>query len=336
MKTMVVENPLHRTAGASAGAAAAPTTGHGSCPLVLGEAVQGRLYHGPHFLITAPIQRSSWASFEPDPHAGLVVEPADRTKSLAAVSRYLAGEGLPMGGRLRISTPLQPAQGFGTSTADIAASLRAAAAAWGRTVSPEAISRFAADLEPTDGSMYDGSVAYAHRIGALLERLGSPPPFEALVVCVGEGVDTVAFDNFRKDFQYPLRDQDRLFAAWAMVRQANRRQRVGLLGRACTISARVNQQLLPKPLFAQLARYAELGGAEGVVVAHTGTIQALMLDPARPDHGLRKARAYAFLESLAPGCAFEVESRHAAPPRAARTTAFEHLPSPTMSRAQEP
>jgi uncharacterized protein involved in propanediol utilization len=284
-----------------------PCTGRGSCPLVLGECVQGRLRGGPHFLITAPIHLFSQARFEPDPTLDhVVVDPPERTKSRLAVERYLALEGLPCGGVLHVHTPLEPAHGFGTSTADISASLRAAAAAWGRTVSPETISHIAVGIEPTDGSMYDGSVAYAHRTGALLEELGRLPPFEALVACVGNGVDTIVFDAYRKDFQYPARDEDRLFAAWAMVRRANRQQDVELLARACTLSARINEQLLPKPLFAEMIRYAELGGAEGLMVAHSGTLQALVLDPSRPDHARRKEQAARFMASLTPGCWFEV------------------------------
>lgn len=287
-----------------------PAAGWGCCPLVLGECVQGRLRGGLHFLITAPLNLFSWARFEPRPDiAHISVDPPERTKSRAAVEYFLDGEGLPTGGVLSIETPLEPAHGFGTSTADICASIRAAAAAWGRNVVPETLSRIAVSIEPTDGSMYEGSVAYAHRAGVLLESLGRLPPFEALVGRIGSGIDSRAFDLFRKDYEYPARDEDRLFAAWSQVRHAIRRQDLGLMGKACTVSSWVNQQLLHKPLLSELTRFARGGGADGVMVAHSGTLHSLLLDPVRPDHLRRKRDAVAFLESLVSGIWFEVSNQ---------------------------
>jgi L-threonine kinase len=275
------------------------TLGMGSCPLVLGECVQGRLGNGRHFLITSPIGLFSWAEFTRDPSLGrLVVEPENRTKSLKAVRRYLTEQGLPASGVLRIATPLDPGQGFGTSTADIAAALRAAAASWGRAIAPEEIAVIAIGIEPTDGSMYPGCVAFAHREGMLLESLGSLPPFEALVACTGGMVDTVAFDERRRDFRYSPRDERELVRAWDMMRYANSHRDATLMARATTISASVNEQLLPKPFFDEMLRFVEVSGVDGLMAAHSGTALALILDPSRPGFRERLAEARAFLSTL--------------------------------------
>jgi L-threonine kinase len=275
------------------------TLGMGSCPLVLGECVQGRLGNGRHFLITSPIGLFSWAEFTRDLSLGrLVVEPENRAKSLRAVCRYLSEQGLPPTGLLRIATPLDPGQGFGTSTADIAAALRAAAASWGRVVEPEEIARIAIGIEPTDGSMYPGCVAFAHREGMLLESLASLPPFEALVACTGGAVDTVDFDERRRDFRYSPSDERQLARAWDMMRYANSHRDVALMARATTISASVNEQLLPKPFFDEMLRFVELSGVDGLMTAHSGTALALVLDPSRPGFRELLAEARAFLSSL--------------------------------------
>jgi L-threonine kinase len=273
--------------------------GMGCCPLVLGECVQGRSGDGRHFLITSPIGLFSWAEFAQDRTLGrLLAEPADRTKSLRAVARYLVEQDLPLSGVLRITTPLAPGQGFGTSTADIAAALRAVAASWGRTIEPEEIARIAIGIEPSDGSMYPGCVAFAHREGLLLESLGSLPPFEALVACTGGIVDTLAFDERRRDFRYSAGDERELLRAWDMMRHANSHRDVPLMARATTISATINEQLLPKPFFSELLRFVELSGIDGLMAAHSGTALALVLDPARPGCQERFAEARAFLSSL--------------------------------------
>jgi uncharacterized protein involved in propanediol utilization len=289
------------------------TAGLGSCPMVLGECVQGRLGDARHFLVTAPVDNFSWAEFIPDPALGtVVVEPPERIKAHAAVTRYLAAAGRPCSGRLEVFTPFQPGLGFGTSTADITASIRAAAASWGDVASPEAISRIAVGIEPTDGSMYSGSVAYDHRRGVLLERLGGLPVFHALVVC-GEGeVDTVAFDAERKDFRYSAADERALRLAWDMVRYAARYQDVAVLGSATTISARINEQLLAKPYFKEMHEYMERAGLQGLIAGHSGTLLALLFDPATPGFTEKLQQAREFVGGLRPKIWLETSNRHLA------------------------
>jgi len=255
---------------------------------VLGECVQGQVDDGPHFLITAPITLESRAEFIADLSRDCIsVEPAHCVKSLQAVSRYLTGQSLPLCGSLRVATGARTSLGFGTSTADIAASLRAAAAAWHRSVSPEAISEIASAIEPTDGSMYAGSVAYAHREGRLLEALGPLPQFRAIVMLCGDGVDTVAFDEYRVHFRYSAEAGQKLRQAWWMVRESIRTMDVRLLGQAGMISAEINQKLLPKPLFEEIRDAVEPLGAAGLLVAHSGSLLGILLDP---EKGFRQCR----------------------------------------------
>jgi uncharacterized protein involved in propanediol utilization len=301
------------------------TLGLGHCPLVLGECVQGRLRDRGHFLITSPVNVFSWAEFTPDLSLGrVVVDPPERTKSLAAVTAYLTAAGYPASGVLKVFTPVRPGLGFGTSTADITASLRAAAAAWGEVVTPEVISGIATGIEPTDGSMYPGSVAFDHRRGLLLEHMGPLPPFYALVVC-GEGeVDTVAFDHHRRDFQYSREDERELRIAWDMVRYAARKRDVSVLASAATISARINELLLPKPFFKEMHEFMELTGLEGLIVGHSGTLLAFLFDPHGPGFLEKLERTREFVVDLRPKSWLEIsniqlleESRWGTPQQAA-------------------
>jgi L-threonine kinase len=284
--------------------------GTGICPLVLGECVQGKLSGGVDFLITAPIALYSRARFDPGlSPQGLTVDPPLNTKSLQAVARYLASHRLPERGSLNIQTPLPASHGFGTSTADITASIRAAAAAWGRRVTAEEISRIAIGIEPSDGSMYADSVAYAHCEGRLLERLGKNPAFVALATFDDQEVDTVEFDRQRKSFTYSARELDLLQEAWNGIRQANRTGDAALMAEACTLSTRINEQFLPKALFAEMHRLVEHGVGDGLIAAHSGSSLALILDPSRPDHEARYERARHHLEDLAPWQWFAISNR---------------------------
>jgi L-threonine kinase len=230
----------------------------------------------------------------------VVVDPPERTKSLAAVARYLTEAGHSASGVLKVFTPVRPGLGFGTSTADITASLRAAAAAWGESVTPEVISAIATGIEPTDGSMYPGSVVFDHRRGLLLECLGPLPRFYALVV-YGEGeVDTVAFDAQRRDFQYSREDERELRMAWDMVRYAARQQDVSVLAHAATISARINEQLLPKPYFGEMHEFMERNGLDGLMIGHSGTLLAFLFDPHGPGFLEKLERTREFVVDLRP------------------------------------
>jgi L-threonine kinase len=273
--------------------------GMGSCPLTLGECVQGRLPNGRFFLITSPIDFSSRAEFTIDDSLDtVVVTPPELSKSRCAAARYLKEEGLSPGGRLRVSTPLGWGQGFGTSTGDITASVRAAAAAHGRDVTPAQIGRIAIGIEPTDGSMYSQCVAFAHREGVLLEPLGSLPRFEAVVALPGGIVDTTAFDEHRRDYVYGPADQADLLTAWRMVRYANRTGDVGTMAAASTMSARINEQLLPKLLLREMLEFADRTGIDGLMAAHSGTALALILDPNRPGYSARMDAAHTFVAGL--------------------------------------
>jgi argininosuccinate lyase len=301
--------------------------GMGHCPLVLGECVQGQNQERRHFLITSPIGLFSWAEFKRHyDDDGLTVEPAGCVKSLDAVRSYLSENGLPLSGVLKVANPMGSGQGFGTSTADIAASLRAVASAWNRTISPEAIARLAIEIEPTDGSMYSGCVAFGHLDGILLERLGPLPPFEALVVCTGGVVDTLEFNERRKYFRYSAKDVSQLKMAWEMVRQANQTSDTSLLARATTVSARINERFLPKPYFKELSQSIDLGGADGIMVAHSGTALALIFDPARSGYHMRLAEAKQLLSNLKPPVWFQISNRMIYQ----RITA-KHLPPATQS-----
>ena len=285
-------------------------TGMGQCPLVLGECVQGQTKEHRHFLITSPIGLFAWAEFVRHYDSeGLTVEPVACVKALKAVDAYLLEQGLPQSGILKVSNPMGAGQGFGTSTADITASLRAVASAWNRTISPEAIARVAVEIEPSDGSMYSGCVAFGHLDGVLLERLGPLPRFESLVVCTGGVVDTLEFNERRKYFRYSERDESQLMMAWKMIRRANQTGDTSLLARAATVSARINEQFLPKPYFKELAQFVELGGADGIMVAHSGTALGLIFDPARSDYLMRLTEAKQLLATLEPPGWFQISNR---------------------------
>lgn len=283
--------------------------GAGRCRLVLGECVQGWLPDWEDFLITAPINLAASASF--DPHMGqgpLTVQPLDCGKALTAIKHYLSEKQLPLSGELVIDNPLPLGHGFGTSSADIAASLRAVAQAWSLTITADDISRIAIEIEPTDGVMYREAVVYAHRRGRLLQRLGQLPRFHALVICDEAGIATVDYEERRNGFRYSAAEIERLAIARDQIQLAIARQDPSLLGSAATESARINEHFLPKTFFKEMLGLVESGLGTGLIAAHSGTALGLLLDPADPDFDRQREDAQKALCDLGPGRFLELSN----------------------------
>ncbi|MBD0693873.1 kinase [Streptomyces sp. CBMA123] len=270
-----------------------------------GELLQGALPDGPEFLVTLPVDRWARARFRLDPDGPLRVFPADKTKTRRVAEAMLAAIGRPAGGVLVLDGDLPVGKGMASSSADLVATVRAVGAALGLDTSPAAVERWLRPIEPTDGVMHPGVVAFEHREVRLRERLGGLPA--ATVVAVDEGglLDTVAFNRVPKAYSPAQRaEYAELLAELAAAVRAGDLARVGAVA---TRSAVLNQRLAPKRNLDAMLAIAARVGAEGVVCAHSGTLLGVLLDGTAADHGPRLAAALAACSTL-PGTATTVRA----------------------------
>jgi L-threonine kinase len=248
-------------------------------PATAGELVQGAI-EGVHVHVSAPIDWFVAAEFIPDgrPLRG----PAMRSKALAAVRALLASRELPAAGEVRLRSDVPPGKGLGSSTADIGAALFAAAAAYGLELSSDEAARLALAVEPTDGSLFPGIVAFDHRDGRWLEPLGEPPPVAIVLLDPGGTVDTLVYNAVDRAALL-ARHEAATREALAMARAAIQAGDVTLLGAAATLSALTHQAILPKPLLEPALATGRAAGAAGVCVAHSGTVLGILFDARRTD-----------------------------------------------------
>lgn len=269
-----------------------------------GELLQGTLPDGAlpgredgDFLVTLPIARWTMAAFRAgdDPEA-LEVRPRHKTKALRLVAMILAELPAPVGGRLTIESTLPEGKGLASSSADLVATARAVGNAVGLAMPPRRIERYLARIEPTDGVLYPGIVAFQHRSVRLLARLGSLPPMTVVGVDEGGAVDTVDFNRIPKPFTAAHKREyaellDRLTGAVA-------RHDLPAVGAVATRSAELNQVLRHKWTLEPLRGVcAEVGGL-GVVTSHSGTTLGVLLDPADPAYAHRLAATAQACEEL--------------------------------------
>lgn len=248
-----------------------------------GELLQGVVEHAGvlrRALVSLPCEVfGSRASFEPDRHGGLVVDAAWRTKSLRAAEVTLHALGLETwGGQLRIDSATPLRLGYGSSTSDVAATIRAVAGAFGVTLGPAAIAQLAVRAEHAcDSTIFETeTVLFAHHEGEVLEVFGEFPALEILSFNTDpDGVDTLAFQPAR----YTWWEIEAFRPLLGMLRRAFHDGDARLLGHVATASARINQRFLPKPQLDHLeAIVAEVGGL-GIQIAHSGTLVGLLFEP---------------------------------------------------------
>jgi L-threonine kinase len=239
--------------------------------------VQGTL-DGGDCLVSCPIDRYSRAEVYRRQGSGWTV-PGDAPKTRAALHMALAYLGQThSGGAVRLHSTLPRSRGYGSSTADLGATLYALGRVVGRELSAAEVARLAVQVEPSDSSLFPGLALWDHRGGQYYEDLGAPPPLSVLVLDPGGEVDTLAFNR--------LDHRPRLRQLASQHREAFELLRVGLqqnnptaIGAAATLSATAHQALLFNPWLPPVLALAREVKALGVCRAHSGTLLGLLLDP---------------------------------------------------------
>lgn len=263
-----------------------PHIGHGSSIGHHGEILQGVFEDSTGCLrrglvtLLSTVFRSE-AVFMPDDGDVIRTEPAWKVKARRAAELVLANVSESIrGGRLTIDSNIPPAWGFGSSTSDVTAVVRAVADSVGVALPPREIASMAVAAETaSDAVMFSGqTVLFAQRDGLVIEEFAGPLPAMQVLGFNTDpcGVDTLSFPPAR----YSWWEIEAFRPLLALIRRAVCFQEPGLVGQAASASARINQRYLPKPRFDRIERLVERVGALGLQVAHSGTLIGLLFDPA--------------------------------------------------------
>ncbi len=284
-------------------------SGTGECGAHHGELLQGWFIDARGAvrpgLVTLPLPGwTARAVFAPG-GGELTVSPPDRVKACRAAhltAEAFAGPGRH-GGRLVLDGSLPAGLGMGSSTADVVATVRAVADAYGVAPSPRTVARIAVAAEAaSDPLMFDDRPRlFAHRDGDVLEELGDALPPVLVLGCLlqrGRPVDTPLI-------RPPAPSEDEVRAYAALRSQLRRAVAVGdpaLLGRVATASA---ERARAGPELELLRAVADDAGAVGVQIAHSGNVAGLLFDAAAPGAGPERAAAALRGHGIAPTRLFE-------------------------------
>lgn len=210
----------------------------------------------------------------------LEVRPASKNKVHRAVTLTLDAIGVAgYVGRVIVTDNIALCRGYGSSTADVTAAIRAVLKAFSRVLPVERIAQLAVSAEgASDGTLWDRPVLFAQREGQLVEDFGRALPAMRVLafdsaVC-GLGVDTLALTPAR----YDDAELDAFTILRSRLRVALRDGDLRAIGAVATASATINQRHLPVAAFAELVDLARACGAAGLQVAHSGDVAGMMFD----------------------------------------------------------
>jgi uncharacterized protein involved in propanediol utilization len=230
-----------------------------------------------------------------------VVAPCWRQKAARAAALTLATLELPdVDVELRLKSNIPTGRGFGSSTADVVAAVRAVMDAAGRAQPESVLARMAVEAETaSDPLMIERVVLFGQRSGHILQELGhSLPPIIAVGFATydrsSRGVDTLS----HPPADYSSAEIDQFRRLRADVSRAVPDGDPRLLGRVSTESAWINQRYLPVARLQSIQCVAELTGAVGIQVAHSGDVAALLFSSADATVSDRIAEATSRLSEL--------------------------------------
>ncbi|MDX8529059.1 hypothetical protein RFM68_31855 [Mesorhizobium sp. MSK_1335] len=269
---VVIEN--RRSAGHS-------SNGDGRSCGTFGELLQGQLSNGSascgaHFLVTMPIALFARAYFMPIAGTRCVtVYPPHKVKAQRLAEDLVLALGVS-GGNLVLESELPEGKGLASSSADLVATARSIASSFKRRVRTSLIEKLMAKIEPSDGVMYPGVVAYQQRSCRLLSFLGQMPPLAIVGIDEGGILETVAYDRQRGEISTRQRAQyqELLDRARTAIPQGD----TASIGKIATASALLHQERVPKEYLNSMLKVSEEVGALGVIVAHSGTVIGILLD----------------------------------------------------------
>ncbi|MBD0416822.1 GHMP family kinase ATP-binding protein [Oryzicola mucosus] len=275
---------------------AASRIGVGSAIGHHGELMQGAFEGSDgHFyraLVTLPMRTlQSHATFELSKGHEIAVYPADRTKALRAailVMERCAPSGF--GGVLRVRSEIPVGHGYGSSSADVIAAIRAVSNALGIDLLPSTTSEIAVAAESaSDAIAYEEeAVLFAHRQGRVIEHFGgSLPPFY-LTSFKPSDAKPINTDEIGRA-RYTAEEIQMFRCAAGAVRRAVRNQDPRLLGFAASLSARISQRHLPKSDFESASAIAGQHDACGVQVSHSGSLIGIIVDAGEPGAAAKAA-----------------------------------------------
>ncbi|SHG68974.1 GHMP family kinase ATP-binding protein [Streptoalloteichus hindustanus] len=295
-------------------ARARPKVHSGVCQGTLGELFQGPFRRGDRSeiaIVSLPVDRFSWVYFTEDDGvrtggdrangAGADLAAAGRSKSQRAVEFFLDHFGLRLPpGRWDFHTELAVGAGMASSTADVVATLRCLFRLFDLAYDQRLVRAALAGIERADSVFLDEFALYLSGRHEVVHHFGDHVGLYTCYTTEDGSVDTEDLgDELLAHYgRHAAAYEDCLGELVAAFRVGD----VGALGRSSTRSAELGQLVVPKRHFDEVRANQRTFLADGIFVAHTGSIIGYLFRE-RPDRS-RMDDLSAFFRELGQQCHF--------------------------------
>lgn len=262
--------------------------GNGQAAVHHGEIVQGVFRDGRDWrnaLVSLPCAMyETNATFSRWKGAGITASPkwkvhASRAAQLTILHiRKAYGISID-GGHLELKSDTPVSCGFGSSTSDVVAAIRATADSVEAELEAREEARLAVAAEfASDGTMFAGpAVLFAQRDGWVVEEFAGPLP-AMTVVGFSSGLGTLVNTLELAPIDYTPRERMAFGQLREKLREAILTQDPTLVGSVATESGEINQSYRPMKGFERIRSIVNQVDACGMQISHSGTLVGIVFD----------------------------------------------------------
>lgn len=274
---------------ASAAAAQAPQAAlraacSGVCHGTLGELWQGPCEHEGELhigLISLPVRRYSWIHFLPGEDGGIERDLAGKDKCRRAIEAYLQLHAVSLPpGRFSHDSELPTGKGMASSTADLVATVRCLDRVFGRRTTQEQLTALLRPIERSDSVFLDRYALYLSGRQRVLREFAYAPRLHACYIDEGGTVETEKLAE--PLLRHYRRHRSSYRSHLDLALEAFERGDAVAVCEVATRSAQLAQWVTPKAHLDILLRHRRELRADGLVIAHTGSLLGYLFAQ-RPD-----------------------------------------------------
>lgn len=262
--------------------------GQGICNASFGELLQGVLPGNKKFLVNLKIKNASRVTlrltscqYSEQKEAEYAESYKHFSKSYKIIRNILSDLGRHDDFFLDVDSDIPIGKGLSSSTADMVASIGAAANALSIALKKEYIGKMLSEIEPNDGLHYPGTTAYHHTTGVAIAQHDYIPPLHILGIDSGGTIDTVEFN--RTIIEWSERQMTHYQDLLKRMNVALESEDLQSICAIATESAQLWQEINQKPIFSEVLAFMKESEGLGLVNAHSGTFIGILYREDRGD-----------------------------------------------------
>lgn len=246
------------------------------CPGSCGELIQG-VIRGKELLISYPIELGTTLFIEYSNEKRRIEFMPKMKEAIIKTLRFIGVEERYIENiKIEKKSQLSFGKGMGSSTADIASTILGIGALFNVELDNRTIARIAVSIEPTDSIIFKDITLFDSLKGEIILPLIPVPPLKVIVLEGKESVDTLDYHrNISSKIYSYAKEWDDIYSQMEHALKSGDWTKVG---ESAIRSARIQQNVLPKPYLEDIIECALSSGAYGVNVAHSGTAVGIFMD----------------------------------------------------------